>query len=246
VHLHTTYSHDGVLSLDQLATFLRARGFDFMAVTEHSQDMSESTLAALEAQSQQLTTSEFLVIPGMEFTCTGTIHILGLGVTSACSSQDPSTVIEHIHSHGGVAVLAHPSNKAYPIDPAWVARLDGCEIWNNRQGKWLPQLHAIRKFEELHEYAPDLLAYAGLDLHGLAGYSHVAMYVDSTGLVKADVLSALRDGQFVVGNYLMKIPASGAQSNFKVMVLTIARSALNMLRRLRDVISGTGSGIASG
>jgi hypothetical protein len=207
-----------------------------MAVTEHSQDMSEGTLAELEARSRKLTTSDFLVVPGMEFTCAGTIHILGLGVTRLCSSEDPSTVIEHIHALEGLAVLAHPSSRAYPIDPAWVARLDGCEIWNNRQGKWLPQLHAVRRFRELSRHAPGLWAYAGLDLHGPDGYSYLAMKAVAKTVRKPEILTALREGRYVLGNSYVTIPAAGTLSASKAMYLALTRSALNGIRRVRDLV----------
>jgi hypothetical protein len=238
IHVHTTFSHDGVLTLEELASFLKARGYDFMAVTEHSQDMTAESLALLEEGAKSLSDDRFLVIPGIEFTCTATIHILGIGVTSLCGSEDPSIVIDHVHAHDGLAVLAHPSNKDYPIDPAWVAKLDGCEIWNNRHGKWLPQLHSISKFRDLARFAPALKAYAGLDLHGPGGYSHVYMAVTVRELAREEVVRAVRSGSFVNGGHLVSLPADGRPGAIRYLYVSVFRTALNAARTAWHRVQG--------
>jgi hypothetical protein len=230
IHLHTTFSHDGVLTLPELASFLRGKGYDFLAITEHSQDMTGDKLALLERQSAELSGDTFLIIPGIEFNCTGTIHILGLGVTQLCASDDPSQVIDHVHACHGLAVLAHPSNKDYPIDVAWVKKLDGCEIWNNRHGKWLPQMHAVRKFGELSRCAPGLKAFAGLDLHGPKGYSHVAMVVRANSMTRDAVFEALRAGEYTAGGRFLTIRAYGRIGFFQKLYLIAFRTLLNIAR----------------
>ena len=230
IHLHTTYSHDGVLTLEELARFLRDRGYDFMAVTEHSQDMTAESLVELETKSAALSDESFLIIPGIEFTCTATIHILGIGVTSLCESEDPSVVIDYIHARGGLAVLAHPSNKDYPIEPSWVAKLDGCEIWNNRHGKWLPQMEAIRKFHDLARHAPGLKAFAGLDLHGPGGYSQVYMAVRTDALTQEAVASAFQSGNYTMGAHFVSLPACGRPGALRSLYIALFRTLLNGAR----------------
>lgn len=238
VHLHTTLSHDGVLTLPELARFIRSKGYDFMAVTEHSQDMTETKLAELETGAAELSDDTFLIIPGIEFNCTGTIHILGIGVTKLCASEDPTTVVDHIQSCGGLAVLAHPSNKDYPIDVAWVKKLDGCEIWNNRHGKWLPQMHAVRKFEELSRAAPGLKAFAGLDLHSPVGYSHVAMEVEADSTARDELFGALREGDYSLVGQSLRIRSDGRVGRFEWIYLIVVRSLLNFARWGWHVING--------
>ena len=177
-------------------------------------------------------------MPGIEFTCTATIHILGLGVTHLCESDDPGRVIDHIHREGGLAVLAHPAKRAYPLDPDWIARLDGCEIWNNQDGKWLPQVRAIRVFRTLAGHAPGLLAFAGLDLHRANSFSRVANLVQSAGFTQEDILASLKAGRFTIAGRLLRLPASGEIGPVKMAFIIVGRSLLNAIRWLRDLLLG--------
>ncbi|UCE24394.1 MAG: hypothetical protein JSU74_14095 [Candidatus Zixiibacteriota bacterium] len=239
LHMHTTLSHDGSMSLDELVGFLKSKSYDYIAITEHSYDVDDGSMQDLVERSQRMSTADFLIIPGLEFRCHGWLDIIGYGVTQLCDSDEPAAVIDHIHSHDGVAVLAHPNIRDYPIDNQWVSMLDGCEIWNvSNEGKYLPQSGGIKKYQQLVADSPGLLAFTGLDLHRPESYCNLSTmtYVhDKTG---DGIIGALKEGAFRSESPLFSVGSDGdisAAGRFRVgalgTLLNGARSARDLIRR---------------
>ena len=133
-HVHSARSQGGELSPGQLAAAARARGLDFIAITEHN-------TADTHGAWGQLAGDDLLVILGQEVT-TQTGHWLALGLK-------PGQVIEwrygirdymigqyvdEVHRSGGLCVAAHPDAPypggvfMYPFDG-----FDAIEVWN---GLW--------------------------------------------------------------------------------------------------------------
>src|SRR5579864_9254892 len=117
LHVHSHLSHDGTLSIAELAEWYRARRYRFMALAEHAQDIDEAKLERLVDESRRHSSPEFCVIPGLEFACRGGLHIAGLGVTALVKEFDPAAVIDTIHEHHGCAVLAHPRRNGWNCPP---------------------------------------------------------------------------------------------------------------------------------
>src|SRR5437016_3212112 len=113
MHVHSTLSHDAKLTLPEVAELYGSKKFHFVAIGEHSQDMDAEKVASLTEQCAALSSAEFLMMPGIEFTCRGTgrnvIHILGAGCTTLTPEIEPIAVARHIRQHDGFSVLAHPS-----------------------------------------------------------------------------------------------------------------------------------------
>lgn len=238
VHMHTTLSHDGKIPLDELVRFLSTQQYQFICITEHSQDVTAESMADLEQRCGQLSRPDFCVIPGIEFTCVATLHIMGLGVTAPCPSDDPAVVIDHIHAHGGVAVLAHPNIKPYPLEASWVRTLNGCELFNvSNEGKYLPQIGSLRTFARLQRWHPQLLAFAGLDLHRLSSFYRVALTVEAAEIDRVAILSSLRRGQYTITSRFFGVPSSGRLSPWYYAYVWCGRSLLNVGRWLRDIVS---------
>ena len=237
--MHTTLSHDGSMSLDELAGFLKSKNYDYIAITEHSYDVDEKSMQALLERSQQMSTTDFIIIPGLEFRCHGWLDIIGYGVTQLCDSEDPAAVIDHIHANDGVAVLAHPNIRDYPIDKKWVAMLDGCEIWNvSNEGKYLPQSGGIKKYRQLAADNPGLLAFTGLDLHRTESYCNLSTLTRVNDKTSEGIIRALKDGTFRSESPLFSVGSDGnvsARGRLNVAafgpLLNGARSARNMIRR---------------
>jgi hypothetical protein len=233
IHLHTTLSHDGKLSLEELVEFLESRGHDFICVSEHSYDIDRQAMLNLAEQCGKLSKPDFLIIPGLEFRCHDDIDILGYGVIEPCDSEDPATIIRHIKAHDGVPVLAHPTIHDYPLEREWISLLDGVELWNNQEGKFLPQARTIRKFAELHEWQPRLKAFYGIDLHRPKSYYPISTVIEAKENSRKEILEALRDGNFHLQSPLLKLDSSG-KIGFTTRAYIIAGSALfNLLRSLR-------------
>src|SRR5207248_8883700 len=82
------------LTIAELAAWYRDRGYHFIAVGEHSQDLNEPRVRELVDQSERASSADFRVIPGIEFACKGGLHILGIGVTTLFSHLDPVVVTD--------------------------------------------------------------------------------------------------------------------------------------------------------
>jgi predicted ATP-grasp superfamily ATP-dependent carboligase len=113
LHVHTTFSSDGTLSLDQVKNFLERKKFDFAMITEHSQDMNRHTFSNLVGKCKNRSNKSFLFIPGLEFDCAKGLHILGVGIDEFIDEKEPAKIIKEIHLKGGLAILAHPSEETW-------------------------------------------------------------------------------------------------------------------------------------
>jgi hypothetical protein len=230
IHLHTTLSHDGALSLEQLVDLLKKRGHSFIAITEHSYDIDDLKMVNLVKQSDQLSSPGFLIIPGLEFRCHDDIDILGYGVFQTCDSDDPATIITHIHNHGGVAVLAHPTLRDYPIEKEWVMLLDGAEFWNRQEGKYLPQIKSIRRFRQFRKWHRNIKAFLGLDLHRAINYYPISILVNANNNNRETILLALKQGDFESESPLLKLNSDGQLGWLKLTFIFIGNAFLNTFR----------------
>jgi len=237
LHLHTTLSHDGLMSLEELAAFLKGKGYDYLALTEHSYDVDKNSMRLLVEKAASLSSPDFLIIPGVEFRCDGWIDIIGYGVTDLIDDEDPAAVIDHIHDHGGIAVFAHPNVRQYPIDDSWVSKLDGCEIWNvSNEGKFLPRPGAIRKFDHLASARPGMLAFTGLDLHRTDSYCDLVVETHAASLTRDDILRALKAGDFTSRSPLFSLKASGKVSAVSLARVRVLRPLLDGVRGIRNMV----------
>lgn len=233
--MHTVLSHDGKMTLEELVSFLKGKGYDYIAITEHSYDIDNESMKRLVEDAAELSSDDFLIIPGIEFRCHGWVDIIGYGVVQKCDSEDPVEVINHIHNHGGVAVFAHPNVRDYPIDNHWVAILDGCEIWNvSNEGKHLPQSGGVKMFRRLARANGSLLAFTGLDLHRTESYWDLSAETYVAERSREGVLEALKTGEFRSVSPLFSVDSSGKISILKRMVVATLRFLLNTIRNIRD------------
>ena len=236
IHLHTTLSHDGTLSLEQLAGFLKSHGYGFIAITEHSYDIDKTDIQNLVTQSKELSSPDFLIIPGIEFRCHDDIDILGYGVIETCDSDDPATVIGHIHKHGGVAVFAHPTVRLYPVERSWVELLDGAELWNVQEGKYLPQLKTIRRFREFNSWHPGIKAFCGLDLHRTKSFYPMSTNIELEEIKREPILQALKDGKFKSITPAFSVGSDGELSAMQMPCLYLGRAVIDSVRAIRNII----------
>jgi hypothetical protein len=235
IHLHTTLSHDCALSLEQLVDLLKKRWYSFIAITEHSYDIDDLKMINLVKQSDQLSSHGFLIIPGLEFRCHDDIDILGYGVFQTCDSDDPATIITHIHDHEGVAVLAHPTVRNYPIEKEWVMLLDGAEYWNRQEGKYMPQMKSIKRFLQFRKWNHNIKAFWGLDLHRAKSYYPISILVNANNNNRETILQALRHGDFESESPLLKLNSDGQLGWLKLAFIFIGSAILNIIRILREL-----------
>ncbi len=243
VHVHSRYSYDGTASVDELAAFFRRRRFDFICITEHSDGLTAADLARLAAEAEAASSAEFLVIPGIEFSCRRRLHVLGLGVITPIDSDDPLVVADHIRREGGVAVVAHPV--AYGADhPEDLAlRVDGLEVWNITKDGWLaPGRESVRLWRRWRTLNPGLRGYAALDLHALDSPADLYLVVEAAGLTPAAVLTALRSGTLELRGRFLGLTGDRPPPRAWEHTLAFLSDTYSNLRAARDRLAARRAG----
>ncbi len=79
IHVHSEYSYDGTLSLEELVSLCKEGEDRFVILTEHADDFYDSKMDMLVDECKKLSTKDFILIPGLEFNCEG-MHILAIGI----------------------------------------------------------------------------------------------------------------------------------------------------------------------
>lgn len=110
-HIHTTFS-DGKLTPEEVVNVFSSRGYDVIAITDHS---TLDGYARAKAEGDKV---GLLVIPGQEVSSTwsdGTMkHIVALFINERIPEKDywrteeVEAYFRQIHLQGGIAIVAHP------------------------------------------------------------------------------------------------------------------------------------------
>ncbi len=132
LHTHTTLS-DGRLTPEESAALYRARGYDFLAFTDH-----------WKPSENRVDESGLLLLSGAEYDFgrnvrEGVYHVVAIGcerdpqITRAESSvEGAQAAIDKIHEAGGLADLAHPAWSMNSLDQLLpLCGVDFTEIFNS-------------------------------------------------------------------------------------------------------------------
>jgi hypothetical protein len=234
IHIHSRLSHDGTLTVGELARFYCRKGYHFLAMSEHSEDMDESKTDELERACAENSSKEFCMIPGIEFSCKGGIHIPALGVVEMIPTQDPIAITDEIHRLHGFAILAHPRRIKWKCPEEVLRVVDAVEIWNvGYDGKYLPSSQAIRAFRKMRRINPDLLAVASHDFHQTGSFYDVALEMDLGKLDPAGILAAIRGGRFEVRSKFFRTDSHAHMTLARSTSLGLFSFHLHALRRVR-------------
>lgn len=130
VHVHSLESGDARPPLDEIGTFARMQGLDFVVISDHNVHTALDFLGYVQPRHPEL-----LFVPGVEFT-TYDGHANGIGATSFVDHAigQPGVTIEGAvaayHDQGALFVLNHPTLDlgALCIGCAWDHALDPAMI----------------------------------------------------------------------------------------------------------------------
>ena len=128
LHVHTTHSHDGFNTLQDITRRLKEEGLDGYAIADHD------TLTGIPEALKN--SGGLVVIPAVEISARGA-HILALQPTESIpTGQTMAETVDSVHGQGATAVLAHP----YGLPRTWIsinsakrAKLDAVEVANSAQ-----------------------------------------------------------------------------------------------------------------
>jgi predicted metal-dependent phosphoesterase TrpH/glycosyltransferase involved in cell wall biosynthesis len=164
LHLHTNWSHDCQIPVDELLDHAEAIGLGAIAVTDHN--VFGGALEAVDAARGR----DLIVIPGEEVKTDGQGEVIGLFLSEEIPrGLSFGDTIAAIHDQGGIAYLPHPFDRLHAIpDPATLHRhleeIDVLEVYNARllfEGYNDEALRFARKY--------GLTMGAGSDAHVLQG-----------------------------------------------------------------------------
>ena len=128
LHVHSKYSHDGVLSPQEIVRIAQKRGLDGIAITDHN------TIRGGE-EAKKYETRDFKVIIGAEI-MTEKGEITGLFLSQEIKSRHFQDVINEIKAQGGMVIVPHPFDglrrSAFQITSEYVTSVDAVEGFNSR------------------------------------------------------------------------------------------------------------------
>lgn len=230
-HLHSDYSFDGKLSLEELREECVRRKLDFIVVTEHAEDFDTEKLKRYLAHCKSLTDREFIVVPGLEFRLDWDkeVHVLVIGTEELCGAEAPRDVMEKVLSGEclGLAILAHPSRNGHYLPKDLVHRIHGIEIWNAAyDSRYLPDYRAIRLFRSLKKLNRNLIGLGGLDLHDRSGFRELKVQMRHPCGTEAELLAHLKAGGFRNKGACTTIGSTPEWGFVKMFVLNMGRKLL--------------------
>jgi predicted metal-dependent phosphoesterase TrpH len=164
LHLHTSWSHDCSIGVDELLDHADAKGLGAIAVTDHN--VFGGALEAVErARGRRL-----VVIPGEEVKTADQGEVIGLFLREEIPrGMSFADTVAAIRAQGGLVYLPHPFDRLHAIpEPATLhrhlAEIDVLEVYNARLLFEAYNEEALR-FARKYNLTPG----AGSDAHVLAG-----------------------------------------------------------------------------
>jgi predicted metal-dependent phosphoesterase TrpH len=164
LHMHTSWSHDCSIEVDDLLDHAESEGLGAIAVTDHN--VLGGALEALEAARGR----RLAVIPGEEVKTDGQGEVIGLFLREEIPrGMSFADTIASIRAQGGLVYVPHPFDRLHAIPDAatlhrHLAEIDVLEVYNARllfEGYNDEALRFARKY--------NLTPGAGSDAHVLAG-----------------------------------------------------------------------------
>jgi predicted ATP-grasp superfamily ATP-dependent carboligase len=195
VHCHTTTSYDGKVSLSDLCAMLRREGFDFVALSEHAQGLSDEDFAEFVESCRKHSTADFLVIPGLEVRCGTDVEIAAIGVTEVPPPVGPAELAPWVRERGGFAIWVHPFKGGLWSGP--FLDCDASEVMNGKlDGTLAPNLSLLRSFRRERRAGKRCFAVFGLDFHDLWQPRQVWVECAVSEKKAGAIVDALRQGRF--------------------------------------------------
>jgi predicted metal-dependent phosphoesterase TrpH len=170
LHMHTSWSHDCSVEVDELLDYAEAQGLGAIAITDHN-----AFGGALEAV-EKARGRNLVVIPGEEIKTDRQGEVIGLFLREEIPrGMSFADTLAAIRAQGGLVYLPHPFDRRHAIpDPATLhrhlAEIDVFEVYNARL---LFEVYNDEALRFARKY--NLTMAAGSDAHVLPGVGTGAM-----------------------------------------------------------------------
>ncbi len=189
LHVHSDFSHDSVVPIEQVVSESSIAGYDFIAVTDHN-----TTRHMIEDHS----TDEVLVIAGYEHTTPAAhVNIFGLRTiprkSAIYTKEEMAEYLEPLREQGGIFQLDHPNDSLYYSRFGYDLDLHFIEILN---GVWRDDDHqTLLDWHELLLEGRKIVATGGTDAHRNHTVRGVFNNVYVTDRTEEAILEALLAGR---------------------------------------------------
>jgi predicted metal-dependent phosphoesterase TrpH/glycosyltransferase involved in cell wall biosynthesis len=164
LHMHTSWSHDCQIPVEDLLDHAEAHGLGAIAVTDHN------VFGGAQEAVELARGRDLIVIPGEEIKTDGQGEVIGLFLSEEIPrSLSFADTVAAIHGQGGVVYLPHPFDRLHSIPDAatlhrHLQQIDVLEVYNARL---LFEAYNDEALRFARKY--DLTMGAGSDAHVLQG-----------------------------------------------------------------------------
>ena len=206
IHIHSTHSYDGKSTLNELKKKAVFLGLDFIALTEHIENLDDESVNVYLRECEKLSDEKFLIIPGFEYS-EFKDHILAIGFKKLFRNLTELELIKYAKKLDSIVILAHPKKEGYFVDSKVLENIDGLEIWNRKYDGIAPNNKSIEILNG------DTLAFGGNDLHSSYEMGGITYEVDAEKLGETYILKALKMGKYTFGNFLFRVGPTPKKSH---------------------------------
>ena len=232
-HVHSNYSADGRLSLEELREECLKRNLQFMVVTDHAEDFSATRLQKFIDHCERISDERFLVVAGLEFIIDKDheVHLLVVGLDGLPCENGLEAILKKIREgkNSALTVVAHLSRSNHYIPPEYENRINGIEIWNAAyDSRYLPDHKAIRLFADLKKLNKGLIGFGGLDLHDYSGFRELRICLTNSCHNGQELLDHLKAGKFIIRGPFVNISSSPNLGFFRMKLLEWGRKLLTV------------------
>ena len=237
VHVHSTYSHDGRDTLEELRAFARARGIGFIAMSDHAEDLTSTRFAEFVRHCSTVSDSDVAVIPGLEYRFPGLpgLHLLAFGLQDWITPRTPEEFIAQATSRCGITVLAHPVLAGHQVPESVLAGIQAVEVWNAAYNtRYLPDPRSVEIVHRIRRRRPDVVAMAGLDQHDARNDRGLRVVLDRAS---EEPLAELRAGRFRNVGRTLQFDAAASWRPSGLQALAQARWVLDQVNRLHERVA---------
>jgi predicted metal-dependent phosphoesterase TrpH len=182
LHVHTVYSPDSLITLEELVFYARKRGLNAVAITDHNR---------VDGALKMARETDFLIIPGTEVNSKDG-HVIALNVQEPVpKGLSAEETVERIHGAGGIAIACHP----FALFKGSLGKhaggsFDAVETINASAS---PFKRSVRKAEEVAARFK-LPRVAGTDAHYAPAIGYAYTVVDAEPSVDS-IVNAIAKGQ---------------------------------------------------
>jgi hypothetical protein len=240
LHVHTSYSRDGLDTPEQVRDFAAERGIGFVGLTDHAEDLRADRWEGYVEHCRAASDAAVRLIPGLEFRfdgCPG-LHLLALGLSRWIEPGTPGEFVAMTEGVSQFTIVAHPVLARYRVPPEVRAGVDAIEIWNaSYNTRYLPDPRAIRLLREIRLARSGVVGTAGLDQHDRRNDRETRVIVRNADV---DPLVQLRAGEFENTGRTMRVDSAADLGSARLGLLSVLRWTLDHVERVQDRVARSG------